>query len=199
MASYGLFILIGKYVFLGLVYLFLYWAFRGLFAHSAIMEKIAPGPARQPASSPAAGPASTWPAEAAAPSQTALPLTSSAPVEAAAASAERSESEMPRQKRAAALVVQDPGLSNLHPGQIIPLTAAVSIGRAADNGLVIQDRYCSSHHALIFLQQGKRLLRDRHSTNGTYHNGQLITGDVVLQDGDIIQIGTVKLQYSAPQ
>lgn len=198
-ASYGLLLLIGKFIFLGLVYLFLYWAFRSLFAHIAASEKTAPGRVRQSASSPEAGPQAAGQAGTGAPRQSALPLPSSVPAEAPAASVERSESDMPRQKPVATLIVQDPGLSNLRTGQIIPLTAAVTIGRAADNGLVIQDRYCSSHHALIFLQQGRRLLRDRQSTNGTYHNGQLITGDVVLQDGDMIQIGTVKFQYSAPQ
>ena len=77
-----------------------------------------------------------------------------------------------------ALVVDDPGQSNLRSGEVIDLTAAVTIGRAEDNGLVITDKFCSTHHALIFLKSGQRILRDRNSTNGTFHNGRRVTEEL---------------------
>ncbi len=95
----------------------------------------------------------------------------------------------------AALVVTDAGQSDFQPGQALTLTAAVTIGRAADNGIVLHDRFCSQHHAMIFLQQGQRILRDRNSTNGTFHNGRPVAEDVILQGGDQITIGTVTFEY----
>ncbi len=48
---------------------------------------------------------------------------------------------------------------------------------------------------MIFLQQGHRILRDRNSTNGTFHNGRPVTEDIVLRNGDQIAIGTVSFEY----
>ena len=95
----------------------------------------------------------------------------------------------------AALVVLDPGQSPLPPGQVIELTAAATLGRAEDNGILVADRFCSSHHAMIFLQGGQRLLRDRDSTNGTFHNGRRISQDVVLHHGDRLGLGTAVFEY----
>ena len=77
------------------------------------------------------------------------------------------------------------------------MTAAVTIGRAADNSIRISDRYVSNHHAIIFLKSGRRILRDRDSTNGTLRNGRRIAGEVVLNSGDLVGIGTVEFQYRA--
>lgn len=182
--------LIGKFAFLAALYVFLTWAFRGLFRQMGLEARSAVAPApRQPAPRPM-------------PANVARPAASGGVPPGAArggavsdsplASAISHESARPR------LVVQEPGQSRLLAGQVIELTAALTIGRADDNGLVIDDRFCSSHHALIFAHGGERILRDRDSTNGTYHNGRRITGDVVLRDGDRINIGTVALDYRAP-
>ncbi|NPV46937.1 MAG: FHA domain-containing protein [Armatimonadetes bacterium] len=186
----GLILLIGKFAFLAALYAFLTWAFRGLFRQmgleaSAGVAPVPPQPAPRPVPAPVAHPV----ASAGAPPATAR---SGAADGSPLVSAISHEHARPR------LVVQEPGQSRLLAGQVIELTAALTIGRADDNGLVIDDRFCSSHHALIFTHGGERILRDRDSTNGTYHNGRRITGDVVLRDGDRINIGTVALDYRAP-
>jgi hypothetical protein len=178
--------LIGKYIFLALVYGFLYWAFRGLFAQSALEAQSqrplsAPQPAAVPAPLAVAAPVS-------APAPVAAPVMAPGPV--------FEPTPLPAAKKAS-MLVKDAGQSALKTGQVIELTAAVTIGRAEDNGIVIGDKFCSTHHALLFLQGGQRILRDHNSTNGTYHNGQRVEGDVALADGDTVAIGTVVLEYHA--
>jgi hypothetical protein len=181
---FGLIMLVGKYLFLALVYGFLYWAFRGLFAQSALEAR-----SQRPlaASQPAAVPAPlTVSAPAASPAQVAAPVM--------APPAVFEPTPLPAPVRAA-LFVEDAGQSGLTTGQVIELTAAVTIGRAEDNGIVIADKFCSTHHALLFLQSGQRILRDRNSTNGTLHNGRRVEQDVALADGDTVVIGTVVFRY----
>lgn len=185
-ASFGLIMLAGKYLFLGLLYVFLYWGFRGLFER--MTEEAGPRqpavagavPVLQPAIAPApAGVGSVAAAQGSGrDARVAVPVAAPVPT-------------------AATLVVQDAGQSDLKAGQTITLTAAVTIGRADDNGLVVHDKFCSQHHAMVFLQHGQRLLRDRNSTNGTYHNGQRLIQDVVLQSGDRITVGTITFEYRA--
>ncbi|MFP3903429.1 MAG: FHA domain-containing protein, partial [Armatimonadota bacterium] len=81
------------------------------------------------------------------------------------------------------LVVADSGESGLTEDTEFPLTAAVTIGRNSDNALTIPERYVSGEHAMIFLKDDMRILRDRDSTNGTTRNGRPVEGDVALKDG----------------
>jgi hypothetical protein len=189
----GLILLVGKFVFLGMLYAFLLWAFRGLFRQMGLEAGVAATP-RQVATRPTSAPLAAAPPAARAPEAIAV---AGAPLGASEArpglvSAITHDPARPR------LVVQEPGPSRLLPGQVVELTAALTIGRAEDNGLVIDDRFCSSHHALIFLHEGQRVLRDRNSTNGTHHNDRRMSGDVILRDGDRINFGTVALEYRAP-
>ena len=90
-----------------------------------------------------------------------------------------------------ALIVRDPGGSGLTAGTVFPITAAVTMGRAKENSIRISDRFASAQHAIIFLKNGRRILRDRGSTNGTTRNGKRIAGEVALNNGDIVGVGTV--------
>jgi hypothetical protein len=181
-AYFGLVMLIGKYLFLGLLYAFLYWSFRGLF--DRITEEVTPRASASPVAVSVAPPM-------------AQPATVAGPVVVPPAAPAPQRAVAPAGPTVASLIVRDPGQSNLKAGQIVTLTAAVTIGRADDNGLVVQDKFCSQHHAMIFLQQGQRLLRDRNSTNGTFHNGQRLVQDIVLKHGDRITVGTATLEYRA--
>lgn len=188
--SFGLMMLVGKYVFLALIYGFLFWAFRGLFTQTALeVRSQRPVAAPQPAAVPA-------PILAPPPPAPVAPVMA-APEPVAVETPWVVEAPAPAAMAKPALVVDDPGQSSLAAGQVIELTAAVTIGRAEDNGLVINDKFCSTHHALIFLQAGARLLRDRNSTNGTFYNGQKVEADVVLSDGDKIGVGSVVFTYRA--
>lgn len=63
-----------------------------------------------------------------------------------------------------------------------------TLGRWPDNDIVLPDRMVSRHHAQIRKVGSQFLLEDLESTNGTYVNGERITGPYVLQDGDVVQI-----------
>ncbi len=67
-----------------------------------------------------------------------------------------------------------------------------TIGRRPESSLSIQTGCISKNHAEIHvLENGRLLLRDLNSTNGTYVNGEAIDGDVEITDGDLVQFATI--------
>ena len=46
------------------------------------------------------------------------------------------------------------------------------IGRSADNDIVISDKSVSRHHATISLENGRYVVRDLESQNGTFMSGR---------------------------
>ncbi len=62
------------------------------------------------------------------------------------------------------------------------------IGRGADCEVIINDRQASRHHARIDLTDQGYVLSDLESKNGTFLNGDAVTGPVLLEDGDEIGI-----------
>jgi pSer/pThr/pTyr-binding forkhead associated (FHA) protein len=64
----------------------------------------------------------------------------------------------------------------------------VSIGRAPDNHLVIDDRRVSRHHADLSQTEGRWIVHDLGSTNGTAVNGRLVKQSP-LRDGDRLSLG----------
>ena len=81
----------------------------------------------------------------------------------------------------------------LHEGGEIrsswPLDAdETTIGRWPDNDVVIADRWISRHHALITRRGLRYVVKDLGSKNGTFVNGQRLTGPQELEDGDRIQV-----------
>jgi pSer/pThr/pTyr-binding forkhead associated (FHA) protein len=80
-------------------------------------------------------------------------------------------------------------------GQIYPLGyELVTIGRHEDNTVILPDPLVSRHHTEIAMQGGEWVIRDLGSANGTYVNGQRITGPRVLDHGDSIQVGHTRFQ-----
>jgi hypothetical protein len=62
------------------------------------------------------------------------------------------------------------------------------IGRGNDADIVLPERQVSRYHSKILYRDGRYLLEDLGSKNGTFLNGQQVTGTVPIQDGDEIQI-----------
>ena len=54
----------------------------------------------------------------------------------------------------------------------------------------------SERHALLTVRDGTTTLKDLHSSNGTFVNGEQITGDTILTDGTVVQIGESMLRVS---
>ena len=47
----------------------------------------------------------------------------------------------------------------------------ITIGRSSDSAIIIRDDYTSTHHARLMLWNGRWMLQDLDSTNGTFLNG----------------------------
>jgi S1-C subfamily serine protease len=70
------------------------------------------------------------------------------------------------------------------------------IGRGADCELTLEDGEASRRHAVLRPQpDGSTVLEDLGSTNGTYVNGQRITGPVTLRGGERVRIGDTEMNF----
>jgi diguanylate cyclase (GGDEF)-like protein len=105
-----------------------------------------------------------------------------------------SEAQRNTQKQSAYLVVIG-GRSGV--GKMFKLSGEMLIGRGEGAEILIDDEGVSRKHARIALQpDGKVVLTDLGSTNGTFYNGERIATQV-LQDGGKIQVGsTAILKFS---
>jgi hypothetical protein len=72
-----------------------------------------------------------------------------------------------------------------------------TIGRLADCTVVVSDTNTSRHHARISRSGSGFVIADLNSTNGTFVNGERLTADHRLADGDIITVGSVSLRFEA--
>jgi DNA-binding response OmpR family regulator len=66
------------------------------------------------------------------------------------------------------------------------------MGREPGCDVVIPDRQVSRYHARLTPGSNGVVLEDLGSKNGTHYNGNLLSGQVVLQDGDIVQIAVAQ-------
>ena len=70
------------------------------------------------------------------------------------------------------------------------------IGRGSDCDIVLPERQVSRHHVKILQENGRYILHDLGSRNGTHLNGTVFEGQIQLQDGDEISIAlAVKLVF----
>ena len=70
----------------------------------------------------------------------------------------------------------------------------VLIGRVKGNDVVLPKSNISKRHSRIVVKDGKIILIDLKSTNGTFINGQKINGPHVMQEGDKVFIGDFTLE-----
>lgn len=90
-------------------------------------------------------------------------------------------------------------LSIPEKGTNFPLTSGtITIGAYPDNALAIEEEIVSGYHAEISGNGEQWILKDLGSTNGTRLNDQLITGPVVILEGDVIRIGKTHIRVSKP-
>src|SRR6266511_4003901 len=65
----------------------------------------------------------------------------------------------------------------------------ITIGRVQGNDVILPKGNVSKRHARIVLKDGKFIIVDLKSTNGTYVNGRKITSPLVVKESDKIYIG----------
>jgi pSer/pThr/pTyr-binding forkhead associated (FHA) protein len=95
-------------------------------------------------------------------------------------------------KGASVFVVIEP---KQHRGRTYTLSNALAIGRLDDNDIIIDDdTFISSHHARIEVRPEGVWVVDLKSTNGSFVNGQRLTGERSVRKGDRIQVGSTVLE-----
>jgi len=73
----------------------------------------------------------------------------------------------------------------------------ITIGRSPENDIIINDNKVSRTHLQIVQDDnGNYSVIDFNSTNGTFVNGQQITGEVRINQGDEVKIGNTVLPWS---
>lgn len=72
----------------------------------------------------------------------------------------------------------------------IPITKSpLTIGRLADNDVVLPDSRISRHHAVIEQENGNYVIRDEDSRHGTYVDGERVEAARILKSNDRIEFG----------
>lgn len=74
----------------------------------------------------------------------------------------------------------------------------LTIGRLVDNDVTLDDGSVSGRHAEVDLGGDVAVLRDLGSTNGTFLNGEQVTGEAGLREGDEIYFGGVRSVFMEP-
>lgn len=87
-------------------------------------------------------------------------------------------------------IIENGDNTSLKVGSVIPIKDETTIGRRGSNSIVLNDQYVSGSHARIMVKNNALILEDLGSTNGTFLNGQKISGRVKLFAKDQIAIGT---------
>ncbi len=91
------------------------------------------------------------------------------------------------------------GIATEEPTSMQPIrlgAAEISLGRKADNTVVLAHPMVSGHHARLTREGGTYRLVDLGSTNHTYVNAQAVTNHL-LKLGDEIRIGPYRLIYES--
>lgn len=92
------------------------------------------------------------------------------------------------------LVVVEP--ASALQGRSFPVTGQVTIGRAANCQIAVDDTFVSQMHARVYPYDGSYVVEDLGSTNGTYLNRNRLSGAMVMQRGDRLQVGNTVLELT---
>jgi pSer/pThr/pTyr-binding forkhead associated (FHA) protein len=86
-------------------------------------------------------------------------------------------------------------VSGKQAGNIIPLVAGrFLIGREEDCHLRPGNDLVSRHHCVFKMDEYTVRVRDLGSTNGTFVNGERLRGEVMLNTGDNVRVGTLEFE-----
>ena len=77
------------------------------------------------------------------------------------------------------------------------VSGETTIGRHPDCGIVVDAKAVSRMHAKVINDGTGHYLEDMSSRNGTFLNGQLISGSALLKEGDCIRISEVEFVFDS--
>ena len=83
------------------------------------------------------------------------------------------------------------------PGKVIELAKDIVVmGRDVNNDIVVNDAEVSRTHTRLTAQSEGYIVEDLASTNGTFLNGQRLTGPKLMRHGDMLGLGeTVVMEF----
>lgn len=99
--------------------------------------------------------------------------------------------------RRLSLRVVEAGSSDLKAGEILALAAGTTLGRGGRADLVLADTAISAEHARVERVGRRWVVTDLGSTNGTRVNEAVVRGRAALAEGDVLALGTIRLQVVA--
>lgn len=103
-------------------------------------------------------------------------------------------SSVQAQRVQGAILVADPGDSNLQRGDVYDLEPVTVIGRHPRATIMIDSTFVSSEHLQLNWERDRWWVTDLRSTNGTFVNGSQIRVPTGIRPGDVIELGAIRLQ-----
>lgn len=73
----------------------------------------------------------------------------------------------------------------------------LTIGRAGDSDLIVDDEYTSTHHAKLVFINGEWLIQDLDSTNGTLLDGKKVATTTVVPLNTQVRVGQTSFELRA--
>ena len=73
----------------------------------------------------------------------------------------------------------------------------LTIGRAGDSDLVVDDEFTSTHHAKLVFINGDWLIQDLDSTNGTLLDGKKVVTTIVVPMNTQVRVGQTSFELRA--
>lgn len=70
----------------------------------------------------------------------------------------------------------------------------ITIGRSSDSAIIIRDDYTSTHHARLMLWNGRWMIQDLDSTNGTFLGGSRVTVPTPVPLGATVKVGATTFE-----
>src|SRR6187549_780613 len=95
-----------------------------------------------------------------------------------------------------AIIVHEKGGAERHE---VFDAAELSVGRVQGNELMLPKGNVSKRHARLLFRDGRFIVTDLKSTNGTYVNGRKIAQATIVREGDKIYIGDFVLRLDGGQ
>jgi hypothetical protein len=78
-------------------------------------------------------------------------------------------------------------------GQIYRISGATRVGRNTESDIFLVDPSVSRNHALLDVQEGRLVVRDAGSSNGTFVNGERVEVKT-LRAGDVVAFGKTEMR-----
>ena len=88
-------------------------------------------------------------------------------------------------------VIQTGVNSTLEQGAVVPIRGIITLGRKAENTIVLTEPFVSGNHARIYAKNNNLYVEDLNSTNGVYVNNERIEEKYKLIADDEVKIGSV--------